>query len=377
MTKAGWAFLAVSLLVCAAAVNQQQALLFLLFGAMMGAMHVSAILARGIIRSTDLRRDVPSRVWQDQTVHLGYYLSNRRKRGALLGLEVQEIAPEGIEVAPAYCVHLGPRAVFRAGGRFAARRRGRIRMGLVRLSTAFPFGLVVARRDFLHPADVVIWPGRGRLKIQLLHWGTVETSRAAPSPATGGQDEFFGLREYRSGDNPRWIHWRRSALRTTPVVREMARPLPEVLMVVLDTFRASAGAAPDALREKMIRFAGTLIDNALGRGYLVGLATAYSSGVAFHRPAPGRGQLCTLLDALADVDANSTRRIDETIAHVEPATVRSAIVVAVSLADDWRPGGPGKAVPFGCRRLLVVSPRNLDDMFQDDPLAAEAPEEST
>jgi uncharacterized protein (DUF58 family) len=373
MTKAGWAFLVVSLLVCAAAVNQQHALLFLLFGAMMGALHISAILARMTIRSTDLRRDVPSRVWQDQTVHLGYYLSNRRRRGTSLGLEVLEIAPEGIQVAPAYCMHLGPRAVFRAGGRFAARRRGRIRMGLVRLSTTFPFGLVTARRDFSHPADVVIWPGRGRLKVQLLHWGTVETSRSAPSPATGGQDEFFGLREYRSGDNPRWIHWKRSALRATPVVREMARPMPEVLLVVLDTFCDSADPADVEKREKRIRLAGTLIDYALSRGYLVGLAVAYSTGAAFHRPAPGRGQLAVLLDALADVDANSTRPIDHALDAVELAAARNAIVVAVSGSDDWRPGGPGKAIPFPCRRFLIVSPKNLDDVYEDDPLAV-APE---
>jgi hypothetical protein len=119
----------------------------------------------------------------------------------------------------------------------------------------------------------------------------------------------------------------------------------------------------------MIRFAGTLIDYALGRGYLVGLALAYSDRVAVHRPAPGRGQLCVLLDALADADGNPSRRIDETLGHVEPASVRSAIVVAVSLDSAWRPGGPGQPVPFGCRRLLVVNPRNVGEVFEDDPLS--------
>jgi uncharacterized protein (DUF58 family) len=369
MTMAGWAFLGVSLMICAGAVESQAPLLFLLFGAMMGVLHVSALLARRMIRSADLCRDVPTRVWQNQTVHLGYYLSNRRRRGSLLGLEVREIAPEGIEAAPAYCVHLGPRAVFRAGGRFAARRRGRIRMGRVRLSTPFPFGLVAARKEFSQPADVVIWPARGRLKRRMLHWGAVETSRSAPSPATGGQDEFFGLREYRPGDNPRWIHWKRSAMRPTPVVREMARPLPEILMVVLDT-RCEAGDLPKAqLREKMIRFAGTLIDHALSRGYLVGLALAHSRGVVLRRPAPGRGQLCSLLDALADVDANAARPLEETLACIDPMMVRSAIVVAVSLEEGWRPGAAGKPPPFGCRRLLVVNGRNIGEVFDDDPLA--------
>jgi uncharacterized protein (DUF58 family) len=373
LTRPGWLFLGVSLIICAGAVNTQAPLLFLIFGAMMGILHVSAIFARRMIRAADLRRDVPSRVWQNQTVHLGYYLGNRRRRGSLLGLEIREIAPQGVQAAPAYCVHLGPRAVFRAGGRFAARSRGRLRMGLVRLGTTFPFGLVAARRDFPQPADVVVWPARGRLKRRLLHWGAVETSRAAPSPATGGQDEFFGLREYRMGDNPRWIHWKRSALRLLPVVREMARPLPEVLMVVLETFCRDPSPPQERVRERMIRFAGTLIDHALSHGYLVGLVLGRSDRVEFHPPAPGRGQLCTLLDALADVEERVPYRVEETLARVEPASARSAIVVVVSLDPDWQPGGAGKTVPFACRRLVVVGPRHLQEVYEDDPLAAGTP----
>ena len=396
ITQMGWAFLAISLMICAGAVNVQAPLLFLMFGVMFSLLTISVFITLRTVSQADLRRDVPSRVWQNQTVHLGYYLSNPRRRGSLLGLEVVEIAPQGVQAASAYCVHLGPRSVFRAGGRFAARRRGRIRLNLVRLATQFPFGLIAARRDIVAPADMVVWPARGRLKRGLLQGGAVETSRSAPSPVSGGQDEFFGLREYRSGDNPRWIAWKRSATRPTPVVREMARPLPEVLMVVLDTFcPGDAGADFHALREKMIRFAGTLIDHALSRGYLVGLALGRPGGAEYHRPAPGRGQLRTLLDALADVEEKVQRPLEETLARVEPAAVRGAVVVVVSpnaareTGDSGKPAaagpdregrppvgsppaGPGTPVPFGCRRLLAVSGDNLDEFFEDEPLAAKS-----
>ena len=76
-----------------------------------------------------------------------------------------------------------------------------------------------------------------------------------------------------------------------------------------------------------------------------------------------------LLDALADVDANATRPIDHALAAVELPAARNAIVVAVSGSDDWRPGGPGKTIPFPCRRFVIVSPKNLDDVYEDDPLA--------
>jgi uncharacterized protein (DUF58 family) len=376
MTRAGWVFLAVSLMICGGAANVQAPLLFLVFGAMMGLLHVSAIIARRMMKATDLRRDVPGRVWQNQTVHLGYYLCNLRKRGSLLGLEARELAPLGIQAAGAYCMHLAPGSVFRAGGRFAARSRGRIRMNVVRVMTAFPFGLIAARRDFHCPADIVVWPGRGRLKGRLLQVGAVEISRSAPSPFSGGQDEFFGLREYRAGDNPRWIAWKRSATRASPVIREMARPLPEALMVVLDT-RLPAGSGGTAgaslAREKMIRFAGTLIDYALARGYLVGAALARSKGVEYHRPAPGRGQLRTLLDALADIEDAVERPLDEALARVEPGVARGSVVAVLSADSAREPGGSARtAAPFDCRRFILVHNRNLEDFFEDDPLAEPA-----
>jgi len=370
VTLGGWLFLGVALLICAAAINSQAPLLFVLFGTMIGAMHVSAVLSRRIVSSVQLRRDLPERVWQNQTVHLGYYLSNTRRHGSALGLSVEELAPRGIECAPGYCVHLAPQTVFRAGGRFAPRFRGRIRMDQVRLSTSFPFGLVTARKRLSRPADLVIWPARGRLTTRLLHSGAVETSQAAPSPATGGQDEFFGLREYRQGDNPRWINWRRSANRPVPVVREMARPLPEVLWVILDTY-CDPAHPPGAAREKMIRFAATLIDHALGRDYQVALALAYADRIEVHPPAAGQGQQCLLLDALADIDANTRHRLRQTLDHVDAAALGSAVVAVICPDASRLSGLPLATLRARCRHMTVIAGDRLERVFDDDPLAAQ------
>lgn len=373
-TVAGWMFLALSIPMCVAAVNVGAPLMFILLGAMLGALHVSAIVARRTVSAVRLSRDVPSRVWQNQTVHLGYYLSRTRRRGSSLGLRVEEIAPLGLQCAPAYCVNLEGSTVFRAGGRFAARRRGRIRVGKVRVSTVFPFGLISAYRTFDLPADLLVWPARGRLKRNLLRGGAVEASQAAPSPATGGQDEFFGVREYRPDDNPRWIHWRRSANRPSPVVREMARPMPEILMVVLDAPPPSGDPSRRREQEQRIRFAGTLIDHAIARGYQVGLAMAHADRVTVRRPAPGRGQLRLLMDDLADAGADSPRRLADVLARIDPRAIRSAIVAVVS-PDPAGAAEAAAALPGRCRHLAVLTPADLAGVFVDDPLAAaeEAP----
>ncbi len=375
LSVAGWLFLGVSALVgLAAIINRGAPLMFVLFGVMMGTLYVSAVLARRVVSGVQVRREVPARVWQHRSVPLVYDLRNTRKRVHCLGLQVDEISPEGIESASGYCVHLPPGTTFRSGGRFAARCRGRISFRGVTLSTRFPFGLVVAGRTFEDPASVVVWPARGALNAQLLRRGAVEVSSSAPSGARGGQDEFFGLRDYRPDDNPRWIHWRRSAGRAVPVVREMSRAIPDILWVILDTHHPDTSAASTAAadrREKMLRFAATLIDRAFARGYQVAMALARESGPVVFTPRAGRGQRTRLLDALADVDANPTHRLTATIGSIERAMLKNSQVFVLS-PEASSPDEQAVASLGGAgRHVEVVSGDRLDAFFADAPVGQE------
>ena len=366
----GWLFLGVSTLVGMGGVKTQVPLMLVLFGAMMGSLLVSAMLARRMVTAVQVRRQVPTRAWQNQTVHLGYYLRNRR-RGACLGLSLEEVAPKGIEGVAGYCVLLRTREIFRAGSRFAPRQRGRIRLSGVCVRTSFPFGLIQASRHISRAGALVVWPARGRLKRRLLRRGAVETSLGAPSPVSGGQDEFFGLREYRPGDNPRWIHWRRSATRTSPVIREMARPLPDVLWVILDTYWQDLSPVGEQNRERAIRFAATLVDHAFAGSYQVGLAFAGSDGVHLFRPAAGRGHRCTLLDALADVRDPITLTIDQLIPQVPLASIRNAQVMLISPILEQIDSNPLTQLTGACRHLRILGANKLHAVFEDNPLARE------
>ena len=366
-TLAGWAFLAIAAVVGIAAVRSGAPLTYILFGGMTGGIVFSAVLARRMVGGLRLRRAAPGRAWQNQNVHLGYFLRNVRRRTPCLGVKVEELAPIGIDSVAGYHMHVPARSACRAGGRFSARRRGRIALDAVRIRTVFPFGLVSVSRVVRMPASLVIWPARGSLKRQLLRRGTVESSSAAPSGQAGGQDEFFGLREYRPGDNPRWIHWRKSAGRTLPVLREMTRPLPELLWVIVDTYWQDLSSLGQQNHEEMLRFAATLIDRAFARGYQVGAALAYAGGPAVFPPAAGRGQRRKLLDALADVDANRTVRVEDVLAEIRPGRVAQAQMIVVS-ADANRLGGRLAALRAACRHLQVFDARHLADVFVDDPL---------
>lgn len=368
---AGWSFLCVTVLVGVAAIKSQAPFAFVLFGVMVSVVTLSATLSARMVTSVRLRRQAPPRAWQNQTVHIGYYLRNIARRSCL-SLSMEEVAPVGIESVKGYCLHLPARRILRAGSRFTVRRRGRIELFAVELRTSFPFGLIRAGRRIERSASLMIWPARGRLRRRLLCRGAVEVSHAAPSPVSGGQDEFFGLREYRPGDSLRWIHWRRSAARSTPVVREMSRPLPEILWLIVDTRIADLSEVGVARRERVLRLAATLVDHAFARDYQVALALALSGGVRIYRPAAGRGQRCTLLDALAEVDANTTHRLADTLGTIRKPMLQNAQVIVLVCGDAGELGRDISMLRMSCRHLTVVDEQQISRVFDDDPLAAEA-----
>jgi uncharacterized protein (DUF58 family) len=68
------------------------------------------------------------------------------------------------------------------------------------------------------------------------------------------QAEFHGLREFHTGDSPRWIHWRTSARRGQLMVREFEDLPGDDLAVVLDP----GGYVPGELFEAVVSLAATL-----------------------------------------------------------------------------------------------------------------------
>jgi len=368
LTGAGWVFCGLAAILTLGAIRVQVPLLYLLVGGMFGCLLASVLLGRRMVRYIDLQREAPSRVWQNQTVHVGYYLRNTR-RGACLGLTLCEQVGPAVRSARGYLACLGSRQAARAGGRFRASHRGQLVLGEVEVSSDFPFALTRSRRRIDRPLELLVWPSRGHLKRPLLHRGAVEVSTSAPSPVGGGSDDFFGLRDYRGGDNPRWIHWRRSAGRNVPVMREMSRPVPELLYVLLDTRADPADLSGLQRLERMIRFTATLVDYAISRDYQVGLALGDHGGPVIVPAQPGRGQLHKLLDCLALAQAGS-HGLEQVVAGLHRGQLRYAQVVLVSGTDElsaavWIP------LRKTCRHLTLVRPSTLGLLFDDSPAPAD------
>jgi uncharacterized protein (DUF58 family) len=125
-----------------------------------------------------------------------------------------------------------------------------------------------------------------------------ERSRRARRRLAALEVEFHGLRSFRAGDSPRWIHWRTSARRGELMVREFDHGTHHDLVVLVEPY-AEADSSP-AL-EAAVSMAATICwawAQESGDRVVLGVAGAPPTVAA---SAGGPGQAAELLAALAVV----------------------------------------------------------------------------
>ncbi|MEQ1827892.1 MAG: DUF58 domain-containing protein [Pirellula sp.] len=191
--------------------------------------------------------------------------------------------------------------------RCVIQRRGKYEFLGTELTTRFPMGLM---RGILPSKSgfesFVVQPSLGRL---LPNWGDLfdirrANARLKRTKSLSDEGEFFGLRSYRPGDSPRWIHWRSSARRDELVVKQFQNENSRELVVLLDLFRPGNLSQTNSDKwtqqeDLAVEFVGTLVHHIATSNF--GLITV---GIADSSPAiaarvQSRSQGNGVLDRLA------------------------------------------------------------------------------
>lgn len=134
-------------------------------------------------------------------------------------------------------------------------KRGRYLLDHVVVTLTDPYGIARSKRKHHDPVSVLVYPRVDVLSTPdtALHAAQSESARRAPAPQ--GED-FYGVREYRVGDDPRRIHWPTSARLGTLMIREEEIAGRDRVTILLDdrssahneeTFEWSADAAASVM----------------------------------------------------------------------------------------------------------------------------------
>jgi uncharacterized protein (DUF58 family) len=271
-TRDGWWCLGAALGLGFVAVNTGNNLLYLLASLLLALIVVSGILSEQSMRRLRLRPAIPEEIYAARPALLGVRVLNRKRW--LPSYSVALEAPEH----QLYIDRLAAGAERLVTWETTFPTRGRRRLPGMRVLTRFPFGLFLKAGRLALDAEVIVFPAVRALD------GTWRRRLAAGGARSlhrrGRGHDLYALREYRTGDDYRLIHWRSSAKSATLIVRELEAETAANTRIVL----VGNGTRDPARLEAALSEAASLAVHLLAGGAAVELA-----GPGIHIP-PGRGR---------------------------------------------------------------------------------------
>ena len=206
--------------------------LLALSSCLLGVTVAGALLPRRMVRRVEIERRASAEAFQGDEVAIDLVISNP-SRGMRLGLDVLDAH---VQPARVFVGHLGPGERVAVSTLRAANRRGVHRSAEIVLSSSAPFGVAERRRVLEVAGETVVYPTLEALDgLPFVDASPTHDRALHAFPRRGGGPEYLGIREYRSGDSMRHVHWPSTARHGELMVRELEREQTRRLAIVLDT----------------------------------------------------------------------------------------------------------------------------------------------
>ena len=343
----GW-FILVLVGILVVALNTGNNQLYLLLGMLLTLVISSWLLSEISLRGIVPRRQPPPRVHANHPFLMGIVLRNEKRRFPSFSIEVEDLCDDQVVDKRCYFLKIPSGRTQQTSYRHSLPRRGRYVFTAFRISTKFPFALFRASRYVEHKSEIVVYPAL--LSLSHLPQALLSAAGEQTVGKLGRRGAFHALRELRSGDDPRDIHWKSSARRQRMMVREYEdEAVQQVTLYVDNALPPSEAKDPQAQAdlERVISWAASLGAYYLEHGYAVALIV--------RSPAP----------ALAVLHSPSSL---------------SRLLTTLALLDTVTPDVPFQAAPHMpmmlgsqiCQRgdsLLIIRPsRSERDRSQPPPI---------
>src|SRR5258706_971698 len=275
VTRRGWAVAAIALLFYFFA-NQTQVGWLYVFSALAAGLWLTTLFLPGrTVRRLAAARRVNGaenaaalelHAGQPVTLEVSFQNTSRLPALLLRGHEPCTLAPAPDRNQVLYVPAIPGRATVKLAIETTCAHRGWFPFEPLRVETGAPFGLSHAARQLATtgPDGVLVFPeSRPLEQLDLLdRRPAVETSAVR----TGASGEFVGVRDYRTGDPRRHVHWRSTARAGRLIVKEFAEETQPALTLALDLRAGSALGSEGETVELAIKVAATLAHAARQRG---------------------------------------------------------------------------------------------------------------
>jgi len=296
-TREGRYFVALTLGIGFAAINTGNNLLYLVLGMMLAFIIGSGVLSEISLRSLAVSRRIPDRIFAGRPFLIGINLSNTKARMPSFSIEVEDVLAGQSLDKKCYFLKVPSGRTQHTSYRHTFPRRGLYALSGFKISTKFPFALFRKSRSESRADEVLVFP---EIHPVLPPPGFAPDSGEHIGGRIDRLGEFYALHDYREGDDPRDIHWRKSARTGRVVVRQNEEQAGRRIAIFLDNHQRNPLPSDEevARQERAVSQAASLAAYYLRMGYVVRVVTrTVSIG-----PGTGQAHLTQILRGLALLD---------------------------------------------------------------------------
>jgi uncharacterized protein (DUF58 family) len=308
-TREGKFFVGITLGVGFAAINTGNNLLYLLLGMLLALIIVSGLMSELSLRDLTVVRRLPLRAQVGRPHLVEIEVFNHKGRVPSYAIEVEDLRAGQPADKRCFFLKISPKSAQVAAYRRTPAKRGRDKHVGFRIATRFPFGLFEKSREVPAEGELVIYPAVDPVQLPPMPPGRHAGGDAAFGRGHG--DDYLGLKLLRDGEDPRDVHWRKSAAVGQLVMRERAREARPDISLPLEVVR------PDDAKEewfngfeRRIRDAASRAVAHIKRGDAVTIKTTSGEAVRADRTTGADPLLrfLALVEALPLADAQSKRK---------------------------------------------------------------------
>lgn len=230
----------------------------------------------GLPEKVDLklsRQVIPNETFGDEEIQVESQVQNNTRR-PLVNIEIQESLPYKINPEKGTSrswASAGPGEKLSLSLEFRSPGRGLYEIGPLTVRTRDPYGFYLTENK-LEPEKLSVMPRPERMRgaqLRPRHIGPWPGN--IPSKTLGVGTEFYSIREYLSGDDPKRINWKASARYSRLIVNETEAERVTDIMVVLDTDVSLFKDSQEELFETAVGAAASMSSLLLRQGNRVGL----------------------------------------------------------------------------------------------------------
>ena len=366
ITHEGWYYLFIFAMIFGGALLRDVNLLVILGGMLAGPLLLSRHLGLQTLRGLTVQRRLPKAVCAGDLLIVNLSITNPRKylgswvlvlhdpiRRLNGGKEKRRKPP--MQEPDVLFSFVPARQTCKGVYRGRLTQRGRYRLGPMRLSTRFPFGLFRYSISCGSSTTLMVLPRLGKLARDWKtrrHESFAGADRREQRPGIEG--DFYGLRPWQRGDSRRWIHWRTSARAGELMVRQFEQPRNRDVAVLLDLWQPGTPTAEEGDNvELAVSCAATLVAELCRAGSSEVFLIAADPEPRVSGGPGSAALLQEMMERLALVEAQSRDRavdlLQQAAGRIDPGT--EIVLVSTRAVDLGNPDDAGK-LPAEIRRRM-------------------------